>query len=182
MNLLVGGIAGLLCLAVSSVEAGNFAIDKFVIDIPEKFEGPVSAKPDAHTKTHAFTVPRAETSSAAVLQITSVNRAIALSQHADSELLEISERNLLQMLQGIERRRTEYRRSEPQAIRLAGVPAAEVAWAGKVNGLETNGKMFCVVSESGLIFFHVMGGGGSPNSDMAAAISAVKKLRKPWAG
>lgn len=82
------------------------------------------------------------------------------------------------MLQGIKRRRTEYRQLEPKSISLAGAPGAEVTWTGKANGLDTNGEMFCIVSGSGLVFLHVMGGGSSPDADMAAAISAVEKLRK----
>lgn len=68
--------------------------------------------------------------------------------------------------------------SEPRSIRLAGIPGAEGAWTGKANGFETNGSMFCIVSESALVFFHVMGGGDSPNPDMAAAIKAVEQLHR----
>lgn len=179
MSVLVRGMAGLLCLATCSVQAEDFSVAEFVIDVPMRFEGPASAEPDANTKTYAFAVPRVGPSPGAVLQITFVIQEAALSRHADSELLESSQRYLLQMLQGIERRRTEYQRSEPKSIRLGSVPAAEVAWTGKANGLDTNGKMFCVVSESGLVFFHVMGGGSSPNADMVAAIKAVEQLRRP---
>ena len=162
-----------------SIQAAEFGVAGLAIDVPARFEGPVSTEIDGSSKTSAFTVPSAGLSPATVLQITAVDLGGALSQRDDAELAEISQRYLLQMLQGIERRRTEYRRSEPKSIRLGSVPAAEVAWTGKANGLETNGKMFCVVSESGLVFFHVMGGGGSPNVDMAAAIKAIEQLRRP---
>jgi hypothetical protein len=38
--------------------------------------------------------------------------------------------------------------------------------------------MYCIVTESGLLFFHVMGGGSAPNADMVAAIKAVESARK----
>jgi hypothetical protein len=175
----IGCIAGALCLAfASSARAEEFEIAGFALDVPARFEGPVTAEPDAHSKTYAFAVHTVVSSPSTVLQITVYDPGIDLGQSKSAELAELSQRYLLQMLQGIERRRTEYRQSEPQSIRLAGTPAAEVTWSGKANGLETNGKMFCVVSGSGLVFLHVMGGGSSPNADMAAAIGAVGKLRK----
>lgn len=172
----VRSIVGCLCLAAFSAQAGDFAVGKFVIDVPTKFAGPVSAAPDAQTKTYAFTAPSVGPTPNAVLQITAVDPGPASNQHGESA--EISHRYLLQMLQGIERRRTDYRRSEPKSIRLADAPAAEVTWNGKANDIETNGRMFCIVSESGLLFFHVRGGGSSPNTDMAEAIKAVEQLRR----
>lgn len=175
-------IVGLACLALAlPIHAGEFKAGGFVIDVPAGFEGPVSTEPDARSKTSAFTVRASSPSPSTVLQITLYDAGIDLGASRNSELAEISQRYLLQMLQGIERRRTEYRRSEAKSIRLAGSPGAEVSWVGKANGLETNGKMFCVVSESGPVFFHVMGGGSSPNSDMAEAIKAVDQLRRPSA-
>jgi hypothetical protein len=35
--------------------------------------------------------------------------------------------------------------------------------------------MYCIVTEAGLLFFHVMGGGSAPNTDMAAAINSSLK-------
>lgn len=172
-------VLGLVSLAfASSVCAEEFEVSGFVIDVPTRFEGPASAEPDARSKTYAFTVPAAGPSLSTVLQITVYDPGVDLSRSKNAELTEISSRYLLQMLAGIERRRTEYQRSEPRSIRLGGIFGAEVAWSGKANGLETNGKMFCVVAESGLVFFHVMGGGMSPTADMSAAIKAVEQLRR----
>jgi hypothetical protein len=157
--------------------AQEFEVDGFVIDVPTRFEGPASAEPDANSKTYVVSVPAIDQSPSTVLQITTYDSGVDLHRSKNSESAEIPRLYLLQMLQGIERR-TEYRRSEPGSIRLAGNPGAEATWTGKADRLLTNGKMFCVVSESGLLFFHVMGGGGSPNPDTAAAIKAVENLRR----
>lgn len=169
----------LLLLAVAasaSVRAGEFKVNGIVIDVPARFEGPVSAQPDASAQTHAFTVRAASSlTPSSVLQI-SVYGATADAKAERPTA--VSQRYLLQMLEGIERRRTEYRASAPQDIRVAGLPGSVVSWQGKASGIGTNGKMYCIVNESGLLFFHVMGGGGVPNTDMAAAIKAVESARK----
>ena len=82
------------------------------------------------------------------------------------------------MLEGIERRRTEYQKTAAKDVRVAGFPGSVASWQGKVNGIGTNGKMFCIVTKSELLFFHVMGGGSTPNADMAAAIKAVESARR----
>ncbi|MEO6080912.1 MAG: hypothetical protein ABIQ86_14255 [Steroidobacteraceae bacterium] len=170
-------ILGLLTIAAtSSVRAGEFKIDRVAIDVPAKFEGPISAQPDASAKTYAFTV-RASNSltPSSVLQITVYNGAADVQAGRSAD---ISQRYLSQMLEGIERRRTDYQKSAPKEVRLAGFPGSVVSWQGKTNGIGTNGKMYCIVTPSGLLFFHVMGGGSMPNADMAAAIKAVENVRK----
>lgn len=170
-------VCGLLLIAVaSSVRADEFKVNGIAIDVPARFEGPVSAQPDASAQTHAFTV-RANSSltPSSVLQITHYGAAA----HDKAERsAAVSQRYLLKMLEGIERRRTEYRASAPLEIRVAGSSGSVVSWQGKTNGIGTNGKLYCIVTESGLLFFHVMGGGSVPNADMAAAIKAVESARK----
>ena len=170
-------VLGLLAIAVALlVRAGEFKVDGIALDVPARFEGPVSAQPDASAQTHAFTV-RATSSltPSSVLQITVYGAAAdAIAERPAA----VSQRYLSQKLEGIERRRTEYGASAPQEIRVAGLPGSVVSWHGKANGIGTNGKMYCIVTEAGLLFFHVMGGGSVPNTDMAAAIKAVESARR----
>jgi hypothetical protein len=164
---------GLICGCLASLaEAGQYKIGGIVIDVPTKFEGPVTAQPDARARTYAFTVGTASPLlPSTVLQVTVYN-ATADGQAGGSA--DISKRYLLRMLRAVERRRTEYQQSAPKEILLAGFPGSEVSWQGKANGIGTNGKMFCITTKSELLFFHVMGGGSAPNADMAAAIKAVE--------
>jgi hypothetical protein len=176
MRKVVRVLALLTMMCVSSVRAGEFKVDGVAIDVPARFEGPASAQPDAHIRTYAFTVPvTSSMSSSTVLQIT-VYGAAADVQAGRPE--DVSQRYLSQMLEGIERRRTEYQQSASKEIRVAGYPGSEASWQGRANGIGTNGKMYCIVTESGLLFFHVMGGGSAPNADMVAAIKAVENARK----
>lgn len=170
-------VLGLLVISAAPfVQAGEFKVNGIDLDVPARFEGPVSAQPDASAQTHAFTV-RATNSltPSSVLQITVYGAAADVKAERPAE---VSQRYLRQMLEGIERRRTDYRASAPQEIRVAGLPGSVVSWQGKANGIGTNGKMYCIVTESGLLFFHVMGGGNVPSADMAAAIKAVESARK----
>ena len=170
-------ILGLLTVAAAaSARAAEFKVDGIAIDVPAKFDGPVTAQPDAQAKTYAFTIPATNLlSPSTVLQIT------AYSAPADVQAghsADVSQRYLSQMLEGIERRRTDYQESAPKEVRLAGFPGSVASWQGKANGIGTNGKMFCIVTKSELLFFHVMGGGSVPSADMAAAIKAVENARK----
>lgn len=166
----------LLVVFASSIRADEFKVEGITIDLPARFEGPVSAQPDARAQTYAFAV-RATNSltPSSVLQITVYDATTDVQAERPAA---VSQRYLSQMLEGIQRRRTEYRASAPQDIRVAGLPGSMVSWQGKANGIGTNGKMYCIVTEAGLLFFHVMGGGNVPNADMAAAIKAVESARK----
>lgn len=169
-------ILGLLVIAIAqSVRADEFKLNGIAVDVPANFDGPVSAQPDVGAQTHAFSVraPSSLTPSS-VLQVT-VYGSITVAEAERPAA--VSQRYLSQMLEGIERRRTEYHASAPEEIRVAGLPGSVVSWRGRTNGIGTNGKMYCIVTESGLMFFHVMGGGNAPNADMAAAIEAVERAR-----
>lgn len=172
-------ILGLIFVALaSSVRAGEFKVDGIAIDVPWRFEGPTSGQPDAHSRTYAFTVHASNVlSPSTVLQVTEYGLATD-AQAGRPGLPGITQQYLSQMLQGIGRRRTEYQLSAAKEIRVAGYPGSVASWQGKANGIGTNGKMFCISTNSGLLFFHVMGGGNAPNADMAAAIKAVENARK----
>lgn len=167
-------VVGLLLIAfASSVRAGEFKIGGIAIDIPESFEGPVSAQSGENARTYVFTVRATNSiSPSTVLQIALYDPEDV--QSGRSGLADIPQRYLLQMLQGVERRRTDYQKSALEEIHLASFPGSVVSWQGKANGIGTNGKMFCILSKSELLFFHVMGGGSVPNTDMVAAIKAVE--------
>jgi hypothetical protein len=97
-------VLGLLTVvATASVRADEFKVDGIVINVPAKFEGPVTAQPDTHARTYAFTV-RASSPllPSTVLQVT-VYDAAADAQAGSSA--DVAQRYLSQMLEGIERRR-----------------------------------------------------------------------------
>lgn len=164
-------VLALFIAAAPFVQAGEFKVNGIALDVPARFEGPTSAQPDASSQTHAFTVRATSALTAAsVLQITVYGAATDAKAERPST---VSQRYLLQMLEGIERRRTEYRASAPQEIRVAGHPDSVVSWQGKANGIGTNGKMYCIVTEAGLVFFHVMGGGDQGRGERAQVLNPL---------
>jgi hypothetical protein len=170
-------VAGLICSGLAALsEAGEFKIGEIAIDVPARFEGPVTAQAGTRARTHAFTV-RAPNPllPSTVLQVTEYHAAE--EAHAGSPT-DVAQRFLSQMLEGIERRRTEYQKTVAKEVQLAGFAGSVASWQGKANGIGTNGTMFCIVTKSELLFFHVMGGGNTPNADMVAAIKAVENARK----
>jgi hypothetical protein len=62
-------------------------------------------------------------------------------------------------------------------VRVAGFPSSVASWQGKANGIGTNGRMFCIVTISEIVFFHVMGGGNVASAEMPPAIKTVESAR-----
>lgn len=132
-------VLGLFIGAAPFVQAGEFKVSGIALDVPARFEGPVSAQTDASAQTHAFTVRAASSlTPSSVLQVTVYGAATDAQVERPAA---VSQRYLSQMLEGIERRRTEYRASASQEVRVAGLPGSVVSWQGKANGIGTNGKM-----------------------------------------
>ena len=103
-------MTGLICGGLASLsEAGQFQIGGIAIDVPAAFEGPVTTQPDTRAQTYAFTVRTTSPSVAStVLQVTVYDAAEDVQAGG---VAGITKRYLLRMLQGVERRRTEYQQT-----------------------------------------------------------------------
>jgi len=164
----------LLILTCPPLHAADFSIGQFLINVPARFQGPVTTKSDAQVLAYSFSVPGSASGLQAVIQETDVRG----SNLSNAELIDISRRYLAKMLQAVERRRSDFRKSEPATIKLAGSPASEVTWTGRTNGVMNNGRLFCVANGSDILFLHVMGAGAVPDADMSAAIKAIQSMRR----
>lgn len=168
----------LLCWVSPDVHSAEFPIGGFVLNVPAKFQGPVALKSEAMVNAYTFTVPGAVLEKSTGLQLVVQETDMLASQLTEAELVEISRRYLSNMLQAVGRRRTDFRKSEPTAITLAGAPASEVSWTGRMNGHMSNGRLYCLATGSDILFLHVMGPGAVPDADMKTAIQAIKALRR----
>lgn len=118
------GLIGVCMLPFA--EAGQFKIDGIVVEVPKTFDGPTIARPDARAQTHVFAAwSNSPLVPSSVLQITEYGAATDANAGRPEA---VSQQYLLQMLEGIERRRTEYRASAPVGIRVAGLPGSVVSW------------------------------------------------------
>lgn len=112
----VAWLLGLLLVAfASAASAAEFKAGGVAIDVPRRFEGPTSTQSDAQAKAYAFTVRAASSlTPSSVLQITVYGAAADAKGERPAA---VAQRYLSQMLDGIQRRRTEYRASAPHEIR-----------------------------------------------------------------
>jgi hypothetical protein len=167
------------CLgSAHAAQSREFRVTGFSLEVPVKFEGPSVTQPDSASTIYSFTAQQVGFLQPTILQITSIELGEDLRKKGDPEISGMLRQYLSQMLQGIESRREEYRDSPASHVRLAGAPGAKISWSGKTDGAYTNGMMFCGVTSTGLVFFHVVGSGKSPTTDMAAAIKAVESARR----
>lgn len=93
------------------------------------------------------------------------------------ELSQGAEKYLLDFLKGIERRRTNFVRGDALHLTLGGVPAAKVSWNGDLQGMPTNGVMYCVIVGQNVISFHTQDSGSEPTAAMRLAMKSIESMR-----
>ncbi|MEK6245479.1 MAG: hypothetical protein AABM33_13375 [Pseudomonadota bacterium] len=165
-----------LCFAASAA-AGEFRFDQVTLSVPEGFVGPTRAAPDAASETFAFSVLRGAGVPTNVLQLTRYDFGTAPPDTNEATLAQIASRLLLQMLQGVERRRSSYSQIAPEQARLGGVLGVRASWKGVLQGVSTNGVMYCIILGSRALFFHASGPGDTPDDELKLAIRSVEALR-----
>jgi hypothetical protein len=84
---------------------------------------------------------------------------------------------LLQMIGGIERRRTEFAREVPTSLMFGGVSAAKLQWTGRLQQLETVGVMYCVRVGSQFVSLHTQDAGRQVTPSMKLAIDAIETIQ-----
>jgi hypothetical protein len=165
-------------LAFATVHAGDFEFDAFTLAVPDGYQGPQTTSPMQNVQVHAFTVDAAPVPKPVMMilmrRMDAPADAPALKPE---ESLAVSKKLAGDMLRGTERRRTDFKAMEPREIQIAGQPAVDIEWTGKVNDIDTGGRLFVMIHQTTAYFFQVMGA-APPTKDMVAAIDAVKGLRK----
>lgn len=171
------GVA-LLTLLPWSAEAAPFSTDGITLDIPVGFEGPVTQNgPD--TRAFAFTKQSLAPSVRTLLQISifdAPSGSIPPTLTKD-ELSKGSEKYVLDMLKGVERRRTEFKQSTVTHLLLGGTHASKVEWKGRLDGVATNGVMYCVIARGKVVWFHTQDSTNEVTSNMKEAIKAIEGLQ-----
>lgn len=170
-----------LCLALFGVcvfapaHGADFSIGEFTLKVPDSYQGPRTSAPMPRAQAHVFAVEVAAVPKPAIMIVMREGDGPAAGLKP-AEYLEMSKKFAAEMLAATERRRTEFRATEPREVKLAGRPAVDIAWTGKTNGTPTSGRLFVVATGTAVYFFHVMGG-EPPAPETLAAIEAVKGLR-----
>ncbi len=170
-----------LCFALfgvcvfASANGADFSAGEFTLKVPDSFQGPTTSTPMPRAQAHVFAVEGAAVPKPATMIVVREAGGPA-AELKPAEYLEISKKFAAEMLAATERRRTEFRATEPREINLAGRPSVDIARTGKTNGAPTSGRLFVVATRTAVYFFHVMGG-EPPTPDVLPAIEAIKGLR-----
>jgi len=170
-------VALLLGFAALPSMAADARVGSVVLTVPAVFKGPAKAEADAGVEVLGYSASEGVTQPAAVLQLTRYVLPTVPDNLSDSELEQGTSQYLLQMMTGIERRRTEYTQTAPVKIRLGGKVAAKATWQGNSNGAAMNGTMYCVLSGKDVIWLHAFGPGNEASVNVALAIRAIEALR-----
>lgn len=169
-------IFAIYLLAVSSTAwATDVKVGPFSVSLPPGFTGPVRGTPDANSETVAYSSGGESGEPSNVIQFTRYAIGSAPPNADEDTYAEGAKSYLQQMLQGIERRRTHYVQSPVIRTHLAGHVGARANWSGTLEGLPTNGVMYCTIIGTDAWFIHVFGSGDRPGSALQSAITAVER-------
>lgn len=172
----MGGLCALfLVLSPSLANCAEFNIGDYTLDIPHAFQPHVATKPTARTRTYVFSIEVAAVPKPTITVVRQMAERPALGMDS-AELLEVADTYAREWVAAARKRRTEFKSSEATKIVLAGRPAIDIVWTGKMSGVSTQGRLFVLATQTDLYYFQVMGV-DPPTPDMLAAISAIKKLQ-----
>jgi hypothetical protein len=170
-----------LCLALFGVclfaptHAADFSVGEFALKVPDSYQGPRTSVPMPRAQAHVFAIEAATVPKPAIMIVMREVDGPA-AELKPAEYLEVAKKFAAEMLAATEKRRTEFRATEPREVKLAGRPAVDIAWTGKTNGTPGSGRLFVVATGKAVYFFHAMGA-EPPTPDMLAAVEAIEGLR-----
>jgi hypothetical protein len=164
-----------LCLSFAcTAHAADAQAGGVVIAIPPGFSGPLREEINPSTETIGYVAGSAKNRTAELITLTRYSIG-------EKEPARDASEYLLEMLRGIEQRRTHYRRTPVEKIRLGGIMGARAQWVGKLDGAPTSGAMYCIIVENDVIVLHAFGSGGEENAKRKLSMRAIEALRVPKA-
>ena len=165
-------IAAALVFSCSQADAESASVGPIQLVIPEGFAYATSARQGSMTVS-AWT----DSAGAAktLLQVSVVDIGSSAESIGPAELADGSASYLLQFLQGVQRRRTDYTLSPIRHLTIAGTPAAMATWTGALDGLPMVGVMYCVIVHGRyVVSFHTQDLGYAPTPSMRQAMKAIE--------
>ena len=154
--------------------ATDISVGPFRVRLALQFGGPTSATPDANSETVAYSSGGRPGHPPTIIQFTRHTVGAAPPNADDALYAQWANSYLQQMLNEIERRSTGYVQSPATQIRLVGHVGARATWVGDLQGVPTNGVMYCVIIGTNVWFIHVFGYGEQPERALQSVIAAVE--------
>ena len=168
----IAGVALLLLAGATGAAGESFRFEGGRIEIPAGFAGPVEQRRGPDLALYGFTKRHPGRETATLMQIT-VLRPPGGPPAAGQEA-EAAAKYLLELLAGVERRRTDFERGPVESIVVDGKVAAKVRWRGRAEGQPMTGVMYCYLHGARVISFHTQDLDAAPADGLLAAVHAFE--------
>jgi len=174
--------AGRAILAIlAALCAGTAAADAYEdrllrLDLPGGYDGPVSASQNASMSVVAFRWTGSAGATPTLLQITETDLGSTAVEIPAEERGKAAEKYLLQLLDGVARRRSSFETSGPSRLELGGLPGAKISWQGTTLDRRLSGVMYCVVVGMTVVSFHTQDFEPAPHALRDAIVRAIESM------
>jgi hypothetical protein len=173
-------LVALLWLSVSLVLPcePSFCADAgpLVILVPEGFEGPIRSDAGGGVTT-AWVKRLPGMNGGTLLQVSAVEVGASLDGITAAQRFEGARHYLLEFVDGIGQRRSNFELGDIEQVSLAGLPAARVRWTGNVDSSAAIGVMYCVLVGHSVVSLHTQDVGSVITPGMYSAMSAIEGVR-----
>jgi hypothetical protein len=153
----------------------NFSAEGISLEIPRGFDGPLSQDLNG-AAVYAFTKSSTAPEVRTMFQISIYDTGKALPKLSNEKMWAGTDKSVLAMLKGVERRRTNFNQGKITHMHLGGIPASKISWSGDYEGVPANGVMYCVMVGSKLVSLHTQETSGKSTPNMSEAIRAIESL------
>lgn len=175
--LLLVMIGWLMHAQALAAEAGKpYADAHFQLVLPEGYLGPAEHV-DGASVSKGFRKPYAGTSLNTVILITVHDFGPSFAKRSTKERNAVTRETLDDIVAGIEKNRSGFRKGEARAVTIAGHSGVKVAWSGTVQGIAFDGLVYCVLSGSRAYAIQIQDPSGRDKTRMAEAARAVERMR-----
>ena len=168
------GAAHALALAAESGRPYKDA--HFQIVLPDGYLGPTEHV-DGSSISRGFRKPYAGTSLNTVILITVHDFGPSFEKRPAKERDAKTRETLEDIIDGIERNRSGFRKAETRAATIAGRSGLKATWVGVVQGIAFEGTVYCVIAGSRVFAVQIQDPSGRGGDRMAEAVRAVERMR-----
>ena len=151
------------------------------ITFPQGYLAPVEHI-DGASVSKGFRKPYPGTALNTVILITVHEFGPSFAKRAAGDRRALTRETLDDIVGGIEKNRSGFRKAEPRAVKIAGRSGLKVAWSGSVQGIAFEGLVYCVLAGTRAYAVQIQDPSGRSKDRIAEAERAVKRMRIHGAG
>ena len=174
-------LAAVFCLAMHALamaaDASKPYTDaNFQLVLPDGYVGPTEHV-DGPSVSKGFRKPYAGTSLNTVILITVHEFGPSFENRPAKERDATVRDTLDDIVAGIEKNRSGFRKGEPRPVTIAGRSGWKLAWSGAVQGIAFDGLVYCVIAGSRAYAVQIQDPSGRGANRMAEAERAIERMR-----